>query len=56
MLGFANGDVTISAYMGKTIHCSRNTMTNNNVSQKVVNTNHSWFVKPKFNNIIKSIK
>ncbi len=56
MLGFASGDVTISAYIGKTIHFSINTMTNNNVSQKVVNTNHSWFVKPKFNNIIKSIK
>ena len=56
MLGFANGDVTISAYMEKTIHCYWNTMTNNNVSQKVVNTNHSWFVKTKFNNIIKSIK
>jgi hypothetical protein len=56
LFGFANGDMTISAYMGQTIHCSRNTMTNNNVSQRVGNTNHSWFVEPKFNNILKSIK
>ena len=56
MFGFANGDITISAYMGQTIHCSRNTITNANVNQRVRNTNHSWFVKPKFNNILKSIK
>ena len=48
--------ITISMYFGQIVHFSRSTMTNNNVSQKVVNTNHSWFVKPKFNNIIKSIK
>ena len=56
MIVFANGDVTISDYMVKTIYFFRNTMTNNIVSQKVVNTDHSCFVKPKFNNIIKSIK
>ena len=56
MFGFANGDITISAYSGMTIHCSRNTMTNTNVSQRIGNTNHSWFIKPKFNNILKSIK
>ena len=50
------GDIAISAYMGRTIHCSRNTMTSTNISQRIGNTNHSWFVKPKFNNIIKSIK
>ena len=56
MFGFANGDITISAYMGQTVHCSRNTMTSTNASQRIGNTNRSWFVKPKFNNIIKSIK
>ena len=29
---------------------------NNNISHKVGNTNHNWFVKPKFNNVLKSIK
>ena len=50
------GDITISAYYGQTIHCTRNTITNTNVSQRVGNSNNSWFVKPKFNNILKSIK
>ena len=50
------GDISISVYMSQTIHCSRNTVINTNVSQRVGNTNHSWFVKPKFNNILKSIK
>ena len=52
------GDITISAYYGQTIHCTRNTMTSTNSSQRVGNTNHSWFVKPKFNNdkLINSIK
>ena len=50
------GSITIVAYMGQTIHCSRNTITNTNVSQRVGKNNHSWFVKPKFDNIIKSIK
>lgn len=53
MLGFANGDITISSYFGQTIHCSRSSVVNTNVSQRIENTNHSWFVKPKFNNIMK---
>ena len=41
-----------------TLNFNRNTsgIVNNNISQRVGNTNHSWFVKPKFNNILKSIK
>ena len=52
------GDITISAYAGQTIHWSRNTSgaINTNISQRVGNTDYSWFVKPKLNNIIKSIK
>ena len=56
MLGFTNGDVTISNERSMTINCSRSTAVNTNVSQKVGNTNHNWFVKPELNNIIKSIK
>ena len=56
MLGFANGDVTISNDRSMTINCSRSTAVNTNVSQRVGNTNHNWFVKPELNNIIKSIK
>ena len=48
--------ITISVYWGQTIHCSRNTVINTNVSQRVRNTNHSWFVKPKIDNIFKSVK
>ena len=48
--------ITISMYFGQIVHCSRSTMTNNNVSQRIGNTNNSWFAKPKFNNILKSIK
>ena len=50
------GDITITAYSGQTIHCTRNTVINTNVSQRVGETNHSWFVKPKFDNILKNIK
>jgi len=58
MFGFANGDVTISQSRGMTINCSRNTAVNTNVNQRIGNTNHSWFVKPKFNTakLINSIK
>ena len=58
MFGFANGDITISQSRGMTINCSRSTAVNTNVNQRVGNTNHSWFVKPKFNNaeVINSIK
>jgi hypothetical protein len=48
--------ITISVYWGQTIHCSRNTVINTNVSQRVGNTNHSWFVKPRIDHIFKSIK
>ena len=56
MLGFANGDITVSASQRMTINCSRNTAVNTNLNQRIGNTNHNWFVKPKFNNIIKNIK
>ena len=55
MLGFANGDVTISAYFGQTIHCSRNSVVNTNVSQRIRENNHSWFVKPKLDNILRTL-
>ena len=47
MLGFANGDITISSYFGQTINCSRNSVVNTNVSQRISENNHSWFVKAK---------
>jgi len=52
------GDITVSAYYGQTINCSRNTAVNTNVNQRVRNTNHSWFVKPKLDNsrIINKLK
>ena len=58
MLGFANGDITISSYFGQTINCSRNSVVNTNVSQRISENNHSWFVKPKFDNsqIINKLK
>ena len=56
MFGFANGDVTVSSYRGMTIHCSRSSVVNTNVNQRVGNTNHSWFTKPKLPNILKDIK
>lgn len=56
LLGFTNGDITISAYFGQTIHCTRNTVINTNVNQRIGKTNNNWFVKPKLDNIIKSIK
>jgi len=56
--GLASADVTISAYMGQTIHCSKNKsgVINTNIGQRIGNTNHSWFVKPKLNDILKNIK
>ena len=50
------GAITIDSYRAVTINCSRSLVVNTNVSQRIENTNHSWFVKPKFNNIIRSIK
>ena len=50
------GDFSISVYYGMTINCSRSTAVNTNVNQRVGNTDYNWFVKPKFNNILKSIK
>ena len=52
------GDITISAYYGQTLNCSRNTAVNTNVNQRVGNTDYIWFVKPKFNTakLINSIK
>ena len=58
MLGYANGDITISSYFGQTINFSRNSVVNTNVSQRIRENNHSWFVKPKLDNsrIINKLK
>tara|TARA_B100001964_G_scaffold211388_1_gene246627 strand:+ start:829 stop:1455 length:627 start_codon:yes stop_codon:yes gene_type:complete len=48
--------ITVQAYWGQTINCSRNTVTNTNVNQRVGNSNYSWFTKPKLPNILKDIK
>ena len=58
MLGYANGDITISSYFGQTINCSRNSVVNTNVSQRIRENNHSCFVKPKLDNsrIINKLK
>ena len=56
MLGYPEGNISISAVSAFTINCSRSTIVNTNINQRVGNTNHSWFVKPKFDNILKSIK
>ena len=56
ILGYPTGDISISVNQTWTINCSRSTVINTNVNQRVGNTNHNWFAKPTFNNIIKSIK
>lgn len=56
MLGYPEGNISISAVSALTINCSKSTAVNTNVSQRVGETNHSWFVKPKFDNILKNIK
>ena len=56
MQGYPEGNISISAVSALTINCSKSTAVNTNVSQRVGETNHSWFVKPKFDNILKNIK
>ena len=57
---FGNGPMAIDIYYlyTNTLNFNRNTscIVNNNISQRVGNTNHSWVTNPKFNNILKSIK
>ena len=59
-IDLGNSTVMVDVYYlyTNTLNFTRNTsgIVNNNVNQKIGNTNHSWFVKPKFNNILKSIK
>ena len=59
-IDLGNSTVMVDVYYlyTNTLNFTRNTsgIINNNVNQKIGNTNHSWFVKPKFNNILKSIK
>ena len=52
------GDITLSVYYGQTTHFSRNSFVNTNVNQRIRETNHSWFVKPKLDNsrIINKLK
>ena len=60
IVDFGAGPITldISYNYSNSLNFTRNTngIINNNISQRVGNTNHSWFTKPKFNNILKSIK
>ncbi len=49
-------EITVQMYWGQTIHCSKNTVINNNVNQRIGNSNYSWFTKPKLPNILKDIK
>ena len=61
-IDLGNSTVMVDVYYlyTNTLNFTRNTsgIVNNNVNQKIGNTNHSWFVKPKFNNaeVINSIK
>ena len=52
---YTEGNISISANQSWTINCSRSTVVNTNVNQRVGESNHSWFVKPKIDNILKSI-
>ena len=56
ILGYPTGDISISANQTWTINCSRSTVINTNVNQRVGKNNHSWYIEPKFNNILKNIK
>jgi hypothetical protein len=53
MLGYPEGNISISAVSAFTINLSRSTIVNTNVNQRVGESNHSWFVKPKFDNILR---
>ena len=55
MLGYPEGNISISANSSFTINCSRNTVVNTNVNQRVGESNHSWFVKSKFDNILRTL-
>ncbi len=56
--GLPSADIAITSSFSQTIHCSKNKsgVINTNITQKDRNTNHSWFIKPMFDNILKSIK
>ena len=55
MLGYPEGNISVSANSSFTINCSRNTVVNTNVNQRVGESNHSWFVKSKFDNILRTL-
>ena len=54
-LGYPEGNISISANQSLTINASRSTVINTNVNQRIGNTNHNWFVKPRFDNILKRV-
>jgi hypothetical protein len=60
IVDFGTGPMTldISYSYSNSLNFTRNTngIVNNNVSQRLGNTNHSWFTKPKLNDILKTIK
>jgi hypothetical protein len=48
--------ISISVTFSQTIYCSRNTIIDTDVSQRIGYTTNSWFVKPQLNNIFKNFK
>ena len=54
-LGYPEGNISVSATQSLTINASRSTVVNTNVNQRIGNTNHNWFVKPRFVNILKRV-
>ena len=60
IVDFGSGPMTldIANSYSNTLNFTRNTngIVNNNVNQRIGNTNNSWLTKPKLNNILKSIK
>ena len=54
-LGYPEGNISISANQSLTINASRSTVINTNVNHRIGNTNHNWFVKPRFDNILKRV-
>jgi hypothetical protein len=53
---FTECGMDIVADITQTLEFARSTIINPTVSQRLGNTNHSWFTKPKLNDILKSIK
>ena len=48
--------ISVSMTFSQTLYCSRNTIINTDISQRIGNTKNSWFVKPQINNIYEKFK